>query len=74
MGRRPDPETPNRLTDRQRAALQAAADGYSVILAARSLGMATTTYQNLIRRVMVKAGAVNKTNAVAIGFRRGWLK
>lgn len=57
------------LTGRQRQILQLVADGGSIAIAARELGLSEETIKTHTRNIVTRLGARNRAHAVAIGIR-----
>lgn len=69
-----DPAVPpsgsrGKLTRRQREILQLLADGGSIVLAARELGLSEETVKTHTKNILARLGAKNRTHAVAIALR-----
>lgn len=69
-----DPAVPpsgsrGKLTRRQREILQLLADGDSIALAARELGLSEETVKTHTKNMLARLGAKNRTHAVAIALR-----
>lgn len=62
------------LTPRQIQVLQLMAEGHSEKTCGRILGLSYKTVQDHVVRARQRIGAANRTHAVAIGFRDGWLR
>ena len=74
-----DPAVPPRgsrgkLTGRQRQILQLLADGDSVTAAARELGVGEETVKTHTKNILVRLGAANRANAVAIALRESLIE
>jgi DNA-binding NarL/FixJ family response regulator len=63
-----EPAAPT-LTARELDVLQAIADGGD----ADALGLSEHTLKTYVRRIIGKLGARNRAQAIAIGFRAGWI-
>jgi DNA-binding NarL/FixJ family response regulator len=69
-----DPAVPpsgsrGKLTRRQREILQLLADGGSIVVAARELGVSEETVKTHTKNILARLGARNRTHAVAIALR-----
>jgi DNA-binding NarL/FixJ family response regulator len=69
-----DPAVPpsgsrGKLTRRQREIMQLLADGGSIVVAARELGLSEQTVKTHTKNVLARLGARNRTHAVAIALR-----
>jgi DNA-binding NarL/FixJ family response regulator len=74
-----DPAVPPRgsrgkLTRRQRQILQLLADGESINAAARELGVGEETIKTHTKNILVRLGARNRSNAVAIALRESLIE
>jgi two-component system, NarL family, response regulator DesR len=63
----------NPLTPRERAVLQASADGATIAEIARQLYLSEGTVRNYLSACIQKTGARNRTEAFRIASERGWL-
>ena len=63
-----------RLTCRQREILQMLADGMQTEAVACRLGLSTETVRTHTKRILAKLGADTRTQAVAIGLRKGLIE
>ena len=74
-----DPAVPPRgsrgkLTRRQRQILQLLADGDSITAAARELGVGEETVKTHTKNILLRLGARNRANAVAIALRESLIE
>lgn len=65
---------PNPLTRQQVKVLQMLADGATSKLIARRLGYTVGTINNYVFYTLEMLGAANRTHAVAMALREGWIK
>ncbi|HET8626236.1 MAG TPA: response regulator transcription factor [Thermomicrobiales bacterium] len=69
----PDPGSTNPLTARETAVLAQVAEGRSNQAIARALGISDQTVKNHITALLRKLGVADRTQAVLLALRRGWI-
>ena len=62
------------LTPRETQALQLIANGLEDKQVASEMGNCPGTVGNQVTKILYKLGAANRTEAVAIALRKGWIK
>ncbi len=63
-----------RPTDVERRLLECLVDGMSDKQIARATGSPLSTVASRVQRLLVKAGAANRTHLLALAIRRGWIE
>jgi DNA-binding CsgD family transcriptional regulator len=63
----------DRITSRESEVLKMAADGHSNVAISDHLGVSVETVKSHFRTISRKTGARNRSHAVAIALRNGWI-
>ncbi|GAA1998663.1 response regulator transcription factor [Brevibacterium samyangense] len=69
----PLPGSP-RLTDRQRATLEAIGRGWDIAETAERLGVARSTVESHLKELRVKLGATSLSTLIVQGYRHGFIE
>jgi DNA-binding NarL/FixJ family response regulator len=66
-------EAPRRLSNRERDVLLLVAEGYSTREVAKRLNYSERTIKNIVQDLTVRLELRNRTHAVALAIREGWI-